>query len=117
MDMDNFEDFDLSWAVYPRKVGKGAARRIFARIKPDSGLLAKMRDAIEIQRESVQWQKDGGQFIPHPATWLNQERWDDEVKIIIEPKKQELCWCGKPVQTKVLGRWGCCYDHATKELG
>ena len=28
---------------------------------------------------SAQWQRDNGQYIPHPATWLNQGRWDDEL--------------------------------------
>lgn len=27
-----------------------------------------------------QWQRDGGQYIPHPATWLNQGRWKDEIE-------------------------------------
>ena len=36
-------------------------------------------DAIEKHKQSAQWQKDGGQYIPHPATWLNQQRWEDEM--------------------------------------
>ena len=35
--------------------------------------------AIEAQKKSPQWTKDGGQFIPHPATWLNGKRWEDQV--------------------------------------
>ena len=38
-----------------------------------------MIQAVEKQKQSTQWQRDGGQYIPHPATWLNQERWEDEV--------------------------------------
>ena len=34
---------------------------------------------IEKQKQSAQWTKDGGQFIPHPATWLNGCRWEDEM--------------------------------------
>jgi hypothetical protein len=33
-----------------------------------------------LQKTSAQWQKDNGQYIPNPATWLNQGRWDDEIK-------------------------------------
>lgn len=70
--------FDQFWRAYPRKVGKGAARKIWARLKPDAALTARMLAAIAQQQDSPQWQKDGGQYIPYPATWLNQERWDDE---------------------------------------
>ena len=37
-----------------------------------------MLDAVSAQSESDQWRKDGGQFIPNPATWLNQSRWEDD---------------------------------------
>lgn len=71
-----FEDF---WSFYPRKVGKDAARRAFAKRNVDDMLLAKMLDALETQKRSPEWKKDGGQFIPHPSTWLNQGRWQDEL--------------------------------------
>jgi rRNA processing protein Gar1 len=71
---DAFETF---WKAYPRKVGKDAARRAFAKVKvPVETLVA----AVEAQKASPQWTKDNGQFIPNPATWLNQGRWEDEVK-------------------------------------
>ena len=38
--------------------------------------------AIAEQEKSEQWQKEGGQFVPNPATWLNQGRWDDEIRDI-----------------------------------
>lgn len=69
-----FEEF---WKAYPRKAGKEAARKAFAKAKvPVATLVA----AVERQKKSAQWQKDGGQFIPHPATWLNQGRWQDELE-------------------------------------
>jgi len=67
-------EFDQFWAAYPRKTGKGAARTSFAKaIKKTT--LAKMLRTLAWQRESEQWLSG---FIPHPTTWLNQERWDDE---------------------------------------
>ena len=33
--------------------------------------------AVEAQKQSAQWTKDNGQYIPNPATWLNQGRWED----------------------------------------
>jgi hypothetical protein len=74
--LDAFDDF---WAAYPRKVGKGAARKAWKKIKPSGGLVAVMLTAIAQQKRSTDWRRDGGQFIPHPATWLNQERWKDEL--------------------------------------
>ena len=71
-------DFELVWKSYPRKVGKGAARKAWAKVQPDTALVQKMLDALNWQRTQPNWLKDGGQFIPHLATWLNQERWDDE---------------------------------------
>jgi hypothetical protein len=44
----------------------------------DGRLLDKMLAGLEWQRQQAAWMKDGGQFVPHPATWLNQGRWDDE---------------------------------------
>ena len=72
------ERFERFWACYPRKVGKGNARKIFAKLKPSEEMLGRMIRAVELAKQSPQWQRDGGQYIPHPATWLNQERWEDE---------------------------------------
>ena len=70
------DDFDAFWAVYPRKVGKGDAKKAFAKVKaPVSVLIA----AVNTQKQSQQWLKDNGQYIPNPATWLNQGRWEDEL--------------------------------------
>jgi hypothetical protein len=71
--------FDSFYQAYPKKVGKPAALKAFAKCKPDETLLQKMLDAIERQLKSDQWQKNNGQYIPNPSTWLNQERWDDGV--------------------------------------
>jgi hypothetical protein len=70
------QDFLTFWETYPRKVGKGAAWKSWKRAKgrPPVG---ELLDAIRLQSRSEQWRKEGGQFVPHPATWLNQARWDD----------------------------------------
>lgn len=69
-------DFDRFWAAYPKKVGKQAARKAFHRAKVPVETLLR---AIEVQECSDQWSRDGGRYIPNPATWLNQGRWDDEL--------------------------------------
>lgn len=74
--------FDKFWEVYPKKVGKEAARKAFAKVKvPLETLIA----AIEKQKKSKQWTKEKGQYIPHPATWLNQGRWEDELETCSQP--------------------------------
>lgn len=80
---DAFETF---WKAYPRKVGKDAARRAFAKVKvPVETLVA----AVEAQKASSQWTKDNGQFIPNPATWLNQGRWEDEVEDLEDLRRKK----------------------------
>lgn len=54
--------FGEFWAAYPRKIGKDAARRAFAKRKPDAELLAEMVSAIHVQAQSEQWCKDGHQL-------------------------------------------------------
>jgi hypothetical protein len=72
--------FDTFWDAYPYKVGKEAARKSFERLFL-SGKLPKEQvvlRAISQQKSGRQWVKDGGAFIPHPSTWLNQHRWEDQ---------------------------------------
>lgn len=68
--------FETFWDAYPRKASKKDARVAFARLNPDAELFTRMLDAIAQQRVSRQWREG---FIPYPATWLNGERWTDEV--------------------------------------
>jgi len=39
-----------------------------------------MINAIELAKKSEDWIEENGKYIPHPATWLNQKRWTDEVQ-------------------------------------
>ena len=71
--------FDRFWSAYPRHVGKQAAAKVFGKLAPDDELLGVMLAALGRQRDSEQWQRDGGQYVPHPATWLKGRRWEDEI--------------------------------------
>ena len=73
------ERFDEFWKAYPKKVGKGAALKAYNKLKPNAQLHSAMLAAIERQKQSEQWQKERGQYIPNPSTWLNQSRWEDEL--------------------------------------
>lgn len=70
--------FDAFWQAYPRKTGKKAASKAWKNAK-DKPPLPNILSAIASQTKSDQWTKDGGQFVPNPATWLNQGRWADEL--------------------------------------
>jgi len=70
----NDEPFDRFWNVYPRKTAKVLARKAFAKAIVKT-TLDKMLFALSWQARTEQWMRG---VIPHPATWLNGERWDDE---------------------------------------
>lgn len=72
-----FSDF---WSAYPRKVGRQPASREWTKIKPDAAMVETIISALDIHKRSDQWQRDDGRFIPHPATWLRQRRWEDDVE-------------------------------------
>lgn len=67
------------WAAYPRKVGKDAAWKAWKRRNGDRPPIDDLLMTIQRQARSPDWLKDNGQFIPYPATWINQGRWADEV--------------------------------------
>lgn len=69
---DGFAEF---YALYPRKVKPKDAEKAWNSIKPNAELRATIARAVEAQKQTPQWQKDGGQFIPYPATWLRAEEW------------------------------------------
>lgn len=70
--------FAKFWEAYPKKVGKQAAAKAFAKVKNTEQTMVLIMKALAWQCASEQWQRDGGQYIPNPATYINQGRWDDE---------------------------------------
>jgi hypothetical protein len=72
------ESFALFWESYPKKMAKAQAQKSFDKILKDGTNLEDILKGLELSKKSEQWQKDNGQFIPYPATWLNQGRWEDE---------------------------------------
>ena len=67
------------WKAYPKKVGKQDALKAFKKIKPSKELVSKMVSVIEEAKNTEQWTKNNGQYIPNPSTWLNQGRWEDDI--------------------------------------
>lgn len=70
--------FNEFWNLYPRKVNKKGCFKSFKNIKNLSTELPLILDAVERFKNSKSWQKDNGQYIPYPTTFINQERWKDE---------------------------------------
>lgn len=79
--------FNLFWERYPKKLAKRDAERAFDKINPDEKLFNLILEKLELYKQSEAWLKDGGQFIPYPATWLNGRRWEDEITPAIQGKK------------------------------
>lgn len=71
-------DFIRFWNAYPRKQGRKKALKAWFNAK-DKPKIEPLLNSIELQMNSEQWQRENGQFIPLPATWLNQGRWSDEI--------------------------------------
>lgn len=78
-----FEDF---WKAYPKKADKQKALEVWNKISPNDALRQTILAAIERQKASEQWQKDKGQYIPLPTTWLNRKRWEDEITPFSSPQ-------------------------------
>ncbi len=75
--------FEIFWEHYPRKVGKKKAWERWLKLKDPEEILEKIRIILPKQKKSDQWQDE--RFIPHPATYLNQERYNDEIKAPKDP--------------------------------
>jgi hypothetical protein len=71
--------FDRFWKLYPRKTAKESARKAWAKIKITDDMFNMIAAGLAKQAACQDWKKDGGAFIPHPATWLNGKRWEDEI--------------------------------------
>jgi hypothetical protein len=78
--------FDAFWQAYPRKTAKPQAAKAFARLRPDDTLLSEMLSALTLQSQSDQWQREGGQFVPHASTWINNRRWEDQMPSLAKPQ-------------------------------
>ncbi len=74
--------FSKFWKAYPkhRHVNKKGAKKSWVKIRLSVNSAKKIIKAVKAQSKSEQWIKDSGQYVPHPTTWLNQERWDDAVE-------------------------------------
>ena len=71
-------EFEKFWDAYPRKLNKKYTWEEWQKLKPP---LEDVLNALSWQVEMEQWRKEGGKYIPHPATYINQGRWEDESNV------------------------------------
>ena len=73
------EDFELWWKNYPkhRRVKKKESATVWNKSKLQP--IDNMIETLKKQCSSQDWTKEGGQFVPHPTTYLRAGRWTDEV--------------------------------------
>ena len=69
--------FSRFWKEYPLKVGKQNAVKSFQKCCPDETTLESILAGVDRWRKSQQWTRDAGKYIHHPATFLNQRRWEE----------------------------------------
>ncbi len=97
------KSFNQFWSAYPKKTAKQQAFKAWEKLKPGEDLLSKILVSLERQKKSVQWTKDGGQYVPYPATWLNGKRWEDDL----------TCLTGSSLNESVVRSWS---DFSAEEI-
>jgi hypothetical protein len=107
-----FEDF---WKAYPKKKSKSDAEKAWKKINPQNGLSETILAAVESQKLTEDWRKDGGRFIPYPATWLNGKRWADELSVVsLAVEKNDLNLCAENVFRDSKGNPACKLEYGYK---
>ncbi len=71
--------FERFWSAYPKRKSRGTALKAWNKLQPDEQLQDRIMRALERAKTSADWQKEGGKFIPYPASWLNAQGWEDEI--------------------------------------
>ena len=109
------DEFNLFWAAYPRKVAKAEARKAWlqtTRVRPPIDVILK---SLEAACKTEQWARFGGLYIPHAATWLRGERWEDihEIKLpdIVNEKPWHETSTGIEAKGKELGLTPDQFEH------
>ena len=80
--------FNEFYQAYPKKRDKAKARKSFFKIKNLPDVFPQLMKGLEQQKLSADWKKDGGKYVPYPSTWLNDERWEDELATQVQPPAQ-----------------------------
>lgn len=71
--------FGEFWEAYPKKVRRRGAESEWEKLSPDGELTGIILSAVERQKQTALWQREGGRYIPDPSNWLRDRRWEDEL--------------------------------------
>lgn len=71
------QEFESFWKEYPNKKGKHKAFASWKRFKCGNGLFDEIISSLKKQKNSDDWERDGGKYIPHGSTWVNGKMWED----------------------------------------
>ncbi|MBS4028180.1 MAG: helix-turn-helix domain-containing protein [Ignavibacteriales bacterium] len=93
---NSFAEF---YTAYPgNRKNRANAKKAWDKLKPSEELITEIMSGLDRAKQSRDWLKDDGQYVPAPAVWLNKRRWEDETKPIA---------AGNPSTTKPFqGLWG-----------
>lgn len=78
LDKNYTPEFEAFWRAYPLKVKKGDAFASWRTHVKTAEQVAATMHALSWQVSQAEWTREGGRAIPHPTTYLNQHRWEDE---------------------------------------
>jgi hypothetical protein len=106
------EGFTTFWTAYPRKCNKIQAERAYRRLRPSTSVLECILADVAAKRRQDDWRREGGRYIPHPATYLNGRRWEDGDGRPPGPAAYSADdWyeeCGRLHDHRCSGRYGHC---------
>lgn len=107
-------DFDTFWNLYPRKVAKAHARKMWARLTEPQKFAAIQALPVHVRY----WEAAGrdAERIPHPGSWIGGERWEDELDMPQPMKVADAWWASnegiqrKATELGVFARAGESYQ-------
>ncbi len=77
-EVNYISSFQKFWKSYPRKKDKQTAEKAWMKLSPDAALVEKIIAYIEEAKKSPDWTNSNGQYIPYPAKFINNRRWEDQ---------------------------------------
>jgi len=77
------QTFAAFWQAWPKKEARPKALAAWCKIGPDPDTVQAILDAIPRHMAIKDWPREGWRYCPHPATWLNERRWEDELPDVV----------------------------------
>ncbi len=84
--------FAAFWEAYPKKREKLEAEKVWKQIHPVNGLCEKIIASVQAAKQSEDWRKENGRFIPNPAKYLRRGNWEDEHTLKLIPPERKVVY-------------------------